>query len=1083
MNRFLLSTALMLSGLAASAQGTMTLTTAAEPGTKVRVLPNAMSATQPITIDWGNGIEMKYTVDPKAAAYNRWIDGTIEGTTIKVKGNLTEFSMSDARLTSATLEMMASLKKLELSKNELTSFKIMTPTPLENLNLSYNCLKNSPTVLPTMTLENCGGTLTNLNLSHNTDLECLDMRDLSVLEYLTLNDCPRFASIFICLPEDKHTSLRSINIENCSLSHFYPINLPALRTLSLGNNILMSSADDEPFVLGDYPELTRLSVNGNKGIKNLDVTKCTKLEQLWIDSCAFTTIDISQCPSLINLNCAANNIRTLDLGNNASIKSLNVSGNPMTELDTEPLKSLTDLNISNTQISFVNLMNAYYLQTFTASNSRIAFVDFNGQQPGRMYKIDMRNCKEFTPESMNYTLMTLPESKKVYSTNLWLAGSNAEHANVAYATGSDLHWLCDVTGDGTAQNSPLIVSLQDATDTGENKTGKLDRLYPLMAYSLEYDLDVMQTSGGKFIICQWQPTYFQTIKSVGNTALKGVPIHIYPYPEEGKRFKSVTVDGKEIFSRWFIVSDNSTIKVNFTAEKQSIAFDVKKGQDFTFLVNTSENNGTVEVDWGTGTRMPYTGQRQYNTGYAEIGGTRIDGTAAADKITVYGDIAAIDISGFGDVAADFGLWDNHVTGVDLTNCPDLKFFNAYWNPISTIDLSKNTALEVLDLSFTNLKNINLSANKNLLYLEAYSDGFGGGDGIDMISSIDLTNQPMLQYVNLKNHNLTSIDLTKAPYLRWLNLNGNKMTSIDVSKNVNLQDLNLGRNKLTSVDLSANQNLVDLILDDNELTVIDLSANTGLKSVYVGNNAIKSLDLSALKGLQRISITGNGLNPDELNDIYYKLPVRVDDGSDEDSKLSYNLLVYQAGDKVANEATRADSSIAEDRQWTPNQVGSNGGAKYAYLDILPASYGSFTVSDEKGNTYGHGSRVPKYEPLTITATPDDGYVFKSYSLNDEGEIQSTKFDMPGIYTKLKVKFEKGDSGVSVVDSEEGVSVCTIDGGVEINAEGSEVSIYTAAGVCVANGNVDGREFFSLSTGFYIVQVSTDGNITTKTIMVK
>lgn len=1081
MKKTLLAATFALCGLAVSAQGTMTLTTAAEVGTKVRILPNAISATQPITIDWGNGVELKYTVDPSMAAYNRWIEGTIEGPTIKVKGNLTEFSMSDARLTSASLELMASLKKLELDNNELTLFKLMTPTPLENLNLSYNRLQNSPTVLPTMTLENCGGTLTNLNLSHNTGLECLDMRELTALEYLTLNDCPVFASIFICLPEDKHASLRSVNIADCSLSHFYPVNLPALRTLTLDNNILMSTADDEPFVLGNYPELTRLSVSGNKGIKNLDVTKCTKLEQLWIDSCAFTNIDISQNPLLINLNCSANNIRTLDLGNNTNIKTLNVSGNPMTELDTEPLKSLTDLNISGTQIGFVNLMNAYYLQTFTASNSRIAFVDFNGQQPGRMSKIDMRNCKQFTPESMNYTLMTLPESKKAYSTNLWLEGSNAEHANVAYATGADLHWICDVNGDGTARNSEVTVSVQDATDTGENKTGRVDRLYPLMAYSMDYDLDVMETSGGKFIICQWQPVYFQTIKSVGTTALKGVPIHIYPYPEEGKRFKSVTVDGQEIFSRWFIVSDNSTIKVNFTAEKQSITFDVEKGQDFTFLVNTIENNGTVEVDWGTGTRTSYSGQRQYTTGYAEIGGTRIDGTAASEHITVYGDIAAIDISGFGDVAADFGLWDNHVTGVDLTSCPDLKFFNAYWNPISTIDLSKNTALEVLNLSFTNLKNIDLSANTNLLWLEAYSDGFGE-DGIAMISSIDLSNQPMLQYVNLKNQRLSSIDVTKSSYLRWLNLNGNQFTGIDVTKNPNLIELNLGRNRLSSLDLSANKNLVDLMLDDNELTAIDLSANTALKSVYLGNNSIKFVDFSALKGLQRISITGNGLTPDELNDIYYKLPERVDDGSDEDSKLSYNLLVYQAGDKVSNEATRADSSIADDRKWTPNQVGSNGGAKFAYLDILPSSYGTFTVSDGNGNTYVHGSRVPKYELLTINATPDEGYMFKSYSLNGESEVSSTMFDMPGIYTKLKVNFCTG-SGVDINSSYDNLYVNAVNGGVEVYAKKAEVTIYSVAGMTVARGNVERQSFFPLCSGFYLVRTVVDGKSVATTVIVK
>ena len=82
----------------------MTFTTSAEKGTAVRLLPNTVSATQPITIDWGNGVEMKYTDDPKQAAYNRWIEGSIEGGTITVKGNLTEFELSNAKLTTARIE-------------------------------------------------------------------------------------------------------------------------------------------------------------------------------------------------------------------------------------------------------------------------------------------------------------------------------------------------------------------------------------------------------------------------------------------------------------------------------------------------------------------------------------------------------------------------------------------------------------------------------------------------------------------------------------------------------------------------------------------------------------------------------------------------------------------------------------------------------------------------------------------------------------------------------------------------------------------------------------------------------------------
>ena len=80
------------------------------------------------------------------------------------------------------------------------------------------------------------------------------------------------------------------------------------------------------FVLGEYPQLANLDVSSNKGIKSLDISKCTKLEQLYIDSCSFSNIDVSQAKDLITLNCAANKIRSLDLGNNLDITTLPSTG-------------------------------------------------------------------------------------------------------------------------------------------------------------------------------------------------------------------------------------------------------------------------------------------------------------------------------------------------------------------------------------------------------------------------------------------------------------------------------------------------------------------------------------------------------------------------------------------------------------------------------------------------------------------------------------------------------------------------------------------------------------------------------------
>ena len=1083
MKRILLSSMIALAAIGAADAGTMTFTTNLATGTKVKILLNATSATTPVSIDWGNGVAVNYTVDPNQMAYNRWIEAAIEGSTIKISGNVTEATIQEVGLTSAKLENMSNLKDLDLSNNEIEDFEMIGVTPLKSVNLSHNKIQNSVYYNTTLCMENAAETLTNLNVAYNPGLICLDIRYLENLEYLSAYDCPDLGSVFICMPEDSRPNLRQISLQNCDLSHFYPVSLPGLRTLSLGNNKLMSGYSDDPFVLGDYPELTTLDVSNNPGITSLDITGCKKLESLSISNDRFSVLDVSQCPELITLSAANNNISTFDLGNNKQLKTINIAGNPVRELDLSVFPNLSSVNISDTQISRVMLMNAYYLQDFTASNTNIEFIDFNGQQAGRMRTIDIRNNKKMTGETMTYTLRTLPEAYgTAYSSGkLYIEGSNYEHAYTQIATDMDHHWEIDVPhGDGTALNTLTSVSV-DADDTGRNVTGRLDRLYPHFGMGMDYDFDVYSTEGGEFLISQWQPVWFQSMKSVTDQAYVGVPIHIYPYPEEGKKFKSVTVNGVEIASQWFVISEpNTKIKVNFTSEENSISFTTAPGQTLSFLVNTTDYNGKIWIDWGTGTRTEYAGQTKYTSGTTQIGGNRIDGSAAGSTVTIYGDVAALDLSGFGDMAELFGLWDNAVTSIDLGNADNLKFLSLYWNPVKNIDLSGAPNLEILNVSYTDLDNLDLSHTPGLLWLEAYSDGWGE-DGISMLKSIDVSNLPLLQYLEVKNNELTALDLSKNLRLRYLGAANNELSSIDVSKNVALEVLSLQGNNLSDIDVTSLTELYELTLDNNELTTVDVSKNTKLELLLVANNNIKALDTSKLSNLRRLYINGNGMTADELNDIYYLLPQRQHGPDDEEMGMGWNLAVIQGLDRIENDGTRADSSIALDRGWTPSHQGTNGGSDYAYLDIFSSPNGTLTVKDAAGNEYGHGSKVPKYTEMTITATPNEGYRLVSFTLNDEDPITGNTFTMPGIYTKLRPTFAK-DSGIDGVN--DGVGIIAGNGVLVVNAETATVDIFTISGQrIVTAAAVEGSQDFSLESGVYIVRVATANGAFNRKVIIK
>lgn len=1076
----------------AFSQGVITLTTSAEPGKSTKLLPNVKSATSPLEIDWGNGVFVKYTVDPSQGAWTRWIEGTIEGETITIKGFVTELTWNEADLTSARFEGCTDLKNLDLGKNKLTSFELTTITPLEQLTLSNNNLKNSATNNPSLSLENAGETLWSLSLSNNSDIGALDLSSLMALQYFTANDCPQLGSVFICLPEESRPNLQQINLNNCDLAHFYPVSLPALTSLDLANNNLMTVADTDPFALGDYPKLHSLNVSNNTMIADLDVTKCPELESLSASNCRIESIDVSQNPLLRSLFLANNRLQAIDLANNKSLQTLNVEGNSIPAIDFRKLTSLQDINITGNPISRADLHDSYYLKTFEAANTNLEFVDFGGLQPGRMSLVDLRNNKKMTSETVDYTIHTLPVAKSndygSKTPNLLLEGTDASRADIAYAESQDMQWRCDTRGDGSVTHESLAVTFEGATLTGNKISGTLDRLYPNMGMSIDYDLDEFQTEGGKFVVAQPKAPYYQHINSVKNAVAKGVPFYVYVYPDEGKRFNSISINGETVKDQWVVTHDPATVKVNFSGAESSLSFTVDPGQELSFVVNTIANNGKIDIDWGTGTRMPYDNQYGYNQNSPEIKGTRIDGTAAGSTVTIYGDIAAINLEGFGDAADMFGLWDNHVKSIDLSNCPDLKNINLYWNPISEIDLSQVPGLQVLDISYTNLKSVDLSNNKDMLWLEAYSDGFGDSDeGISMLKSIDVSNMPKLQYLDIKGNEISYIDLSKNEQLYVLKAANNNLASLDVTNNPLLEELLVQGNEITSIDLSKNPQLLSLNVGDNKLTALDVTANKNLASLYFDNNDIHSIDLSANSELKTIYLNGNSLTAAELNEIYYKLPQRKDDEEDvtPGTQVSWNLAVIQGTDKdgQSNEGTRADSSIATDRNWKPSHQGTNGGCEWAYLDILPSAHGSVVVKDSKGNAYGHGSKITKYEPLTIEATADEGYELKSFSLNGEDAQEGNKFDMPGIYTKLRATFTK-QSGISNVNSN-GLNVTASNGMILLttDCDKAELQVVNINGTVVYAGEVANGTILPVEAGVYVVKAKDDKKSVKATFNVK
>ena len=136
--------------------------------------------------------------------------------------------------------------------------------------------------------------------------------------------------------------------------------------------------------------------------------------------------------------------------------------------------------------------------------------------------------------------------------------------------------------------------------------------------------------------------------------------------------------------------------------------------------------------------------------------------------------------------------------------------------------------------------------------------------LNLLTSLDVSNNPALTFLNCNYNQLTNLDLSKNTALTILGCFGNKLTSLDVSKNTALTSLYCDSNQLTGLDLSKNTALTSLSCDSNQLTGLDLSGNANLTRLICSSNLLTSLDVSNNPALTYLNCNSNQLTSLDLS---------------------------------------------------------------------------------------------------------------------------------------------------------------------------------------------------------------------------
>ena len=506
------------------------------------------------------------------------------------------------------------------------------------------------------------------------------------------------------------------------------------------------------------------------------------------------------------------------------------------------------------------------------------------------------------------------------------------------------------------------------------------------------------------------------------------------------------------------MNGEATIKPVFRGADRKITFTAPAGQTLSFAVAVQKGaDKKVQVDWGSGAKMEYDVS---DTNYTRLDGTAetvAESGATESTVTIYGDVDALNLESFGEYGEMMGVWNNKVSSIDLTNNDLLIALNLYMNPIKALNVTNQTGLQELDCSYCELTELDVTKNTELRSLQCFGNE---------LTTLDLSKLPELLEMNARVNKLTSIDFTNNPKLQLVNVTNNELTTIDVANLTDLVSFEVAGNKLTTLDVSKNTQLQVLGVGNNKLTELNLDNNTALRSLSFNDNSIQILDLSKLTELRQINCGGNNMTACDLNQFYKDLPQYPELTKDEQEAMKgASLTILTGTEETPNDAAGSDTSIAMEKGWTTSMVGNGSGCDLTWIYIGKTENGTIALKDAEGNDIHSGDKVKRNSPISLIATPDEGYVLDKVLVNGKA-VKGTEFKISRIST-VTATFGL----VSAIDA------AAINDARVTTASGS-IIVYLPEGVLAEVFSLDGTRICSLAAGTSIIPVA-DGTYIVRT----
>ena len=142
---------------------------------------------------------------------------------------------------------------------------------------------------------------------------------------------------------------------------------------------------------------------------------------------------------------------------------------------------------------------------------------------------------------------------------------------------------------------------------------------------------------------------------------------------------------------------------------------------------------------------------------------------------------------------------------------------------------------------------------------------GSQPGLGRLSSLNISKNIALEYLDCSNNNITSLSVNENQCLKELVCSNNKLNGLYVNKAKALEVIDCGNNALEYVDITNLSNLKTLICSKNRLKMLNTEQNTALNYLDCSNNSLKSLNLHNNNKIEYLNCSSNNLTELDLSE--------------------------------------------------------------------------------------------------------------------------------------------------------------------------------------------------------------------------